>query len=630
MRSFKIIITYMALLLMAVPAMAQNYYADDATFKSALQIETQLNARYNFITDYAGVNDGVTNNFTQFQNACTGSAGAKLYIPAGSYSITVPALTSICTVPANTVFEGAGKGVTFINMIVSDSVYTNIFTLANNGVTFRNLTINLISTSTVKTSLFGLQASRVKFENCAFMGDSVEGVRVGGTATNLDTVNIIFASSALTGTPITITYTVTTGQTTAQIAQGLVNAVNANVVLTAAGVTATLDGSFVKVNQSDTLTPQASYTTSVTGSATETLTVGSSSELYLVVISGVEADDFSMLYDDVSGFHYVILKSNIMTTINRRFTFIGGYYNKNITGALNINSPSGTFDTLLIEGVQVGSVGINNVNNLPIALAHVTGARIVNNRLSGTYQNGLHFEEGSNNLVVSGNSILMTTPTATGTNGYLGTCMYFMDNNIGGTYRANNDVTIVGNDCVGSTTNVSGNGIWVATTSVAHLRWTVMSNVFSGFFNGLNAGSINGLSYIGNTLTNYSASGIGLNIAAGTNYAVISGNTIKTYTTPISSAATLSRIEANYGYNPVGVTASATVGASPATICAGSSPESHYFVQAATFSATIALGGNTVGTTTSATAPVAVNLGPNECEVVTWVTTAPTYVKSVH
>ncbi len=603
----------------------------DCTFPSVgTQIESAISAQYNYVTDFGGVAGGVTNNFTTLQTACNGSGGARLFIPAGTYAVTVPAATSLCTVPANTVIEGAGKGVTILNLTVSDTVYTNIFVLSNAGVVFKNMTINIITTSTVKTTLFGLQASNIRFENCAFTGNAVEGVRVGGTATNLDTVNIIFTSTALTGSPITITFTVTTGLTTAQIASGLVNAVNANAVLTAAGVTATLDGSFVKINQADTLIPQASYTTSVTGAATETLTIGPSSELSLVVISGTEADDFQMLFDDVTSFNYVILKSNIMTTINKRFTFRGGFYNRNITGALNINSPSGTFDGLLIEGVSIGTVGINNANNLPIALSRVTDARIVNNYLSGTYQqNAMHFEEGSNNLVVANNVVEMTAASALG-GVYGGTCMYFVDNNIGGVSRAVNNVSITGNTCVVTTANESGFAIWQAVVTTAALRWTIEGNIFSGYSSGIRLDSANGLTVVGNTLTNYAASGTGIVLGRGVTYGVVSQNSIRTYLTGLTTAATLSIVRDNYGYNPVGVSGPTTVGASPATICAASSPETNYFKQAATFTGTVALGGTVVGTTTSATAPLVVVLGPNDCEVVTWVTTAPTYVKWIH
>lgn len=91
----------------------------------------------------------------------------------------------------------------------------------------------------------------------------------------------------------------------------------------------------------------------------------------------------------------------------------------------------------------------------------------------------------------------------------------------------------------------------------------------------------------------------------------------------------------NKCWNPIGVTAPITVPASPATICAGSSRETHYYSQSATNTATVKLGsgaGPTVATLVAATTntPAVVELGSNECVVVTWSTTAPTYSRSVH
>jgi hypothetical protein len=596
----------------------------DCTFPSvATQVESSINAQYNYITDFGGVAGGVTDNFLTLRAACNASGGARLYIPAGTYAVTVPAVTTLCTVPANTVIEGAGKGVTVLNLTVSDTSYATVFLLANANVVFKNLTINVITNSTVLTTIFGLQANNVRFENCSFIGNSVEGVRVGGTSTNLDTVNIIFASTALVGTPITITFTVTTGLTTAQIASGLVNAVNANATLTAAGITATLDGSFVKINQIDTLIPQASYTTSVTGAATETLTIGPSSGLNLVTIGGTQADDFSMLNDDVTSFSYVVLKANATTTTNNRFTFRGGFYNKNITGAFNINSPSGTFNGVLIEGTTIGSVGINNANDLPIALSHVTDGRIIGNYLYGTYnQNAMHFEEGANDLIVSGNVVEMATATALGAV-YGGTCMYFVDNNIGGAgFRPVNNVTIANNVCTASTANESGFAIWQASVSLASQRWAITGNVFSGFANGVRTDVINGMTMTGNYISNNAASGNGIVLGAGVTYAMVSQNMIRTYLTGLTTAATLSVIRDNYGYNPVGA-ATVTPGASPWTYTAGSSPEDHY-VRGGTVSS-ITTGGQSIATTSGLT----IHLEPNESYVVTY-TVAPAVTKSVH
>lgn len=88
-------------------------------------------------------------------------------------------------------------------------------------------------------------------------------------------------------------------------------------------------------------------------------------------------------------------------------------------------------------------------------------------------------------------------------------------------------------------------------------------------------------------------------------------------------------VENNSNYNPVGVT-TGTVDTSPATMCSGPTPTSFYWTQSATNTATVAKAGNIIGTMSSATTVIRDDLGANECDVVTWATTAPTYTKSVH
>lgn len=102
-----------------------------------------------------------------------------------------------------------------------------------------------------------------------------ETVTVGGTVHTGDVLNVVFTSSALTGSPITVTYTVKSTDTTlALAAAGLAAAINANAVLAAAGFTAIAPAAVISVYQPTTLSPQATYGSSVTGGgATTTLTL---------------------------------------------------------------------------------------------------------------------------------------------------------------------------------------------------------------------------------------------------------------------------------------------------------------------------------------------------------------------
>jgi len=89
-------------------------------------------------------------------------------------------------------------------------------------------------------------------------------------------------------------------------------------------------------------------------------------------------------------------------------------------------------------------------------------------------------------------------------------------------------------------------------------------------------------------------------------------------------------IEDIAGYNPVGTSGPTTVGTSPATICAGSTHETHYYNQSATNTAALSIGGIEVGALGYANMYQAVELSANQCVVVTWLTTAPTYTKVIH
>lgn len=136
---------------------------------------------------------------------------------------------------------------------------------------------------------------------------------------------------------------------------------------------------------------------------------------------------------------------------------------------------------------------------------------------------------------------------------------------------------------------------------------------------------------IGPVGTGTNANGITMSGAA--DYWNINNNDLRGNTTANltnSSSGTHNNIQNNAGYNPVGVTAAANMGASPVTITAGPSPETHYVKQSATNMATIAKGGQQIAALINASTYYTIQLGPNESYVATWTTTAPTYTKDIH
>jgi RHS repeat-associated protein len=98
--------------------------------------------------------------------------------------------------------------------------------------------------------------------------DQNTSATIAGTVTTGDIVSLTVDDSALVNGPETVSYTVASGNTTTSIATGLASAINADAKLQAVGVGARSSGAVVTVG------PYTYYSTSVTGSATETLTLG--------------------------------------------------------------------------------------------------------------------------------------------------------------------------------------------------------------------------------------------------------------------------------------------------------------------------------------------------------------------
>lgn len=165
------------------------------------------------------------------------------------------------------------------------------------------------------------------------------------------------------------------------------------------------------------------------------------------------------------------------------------------------------------------------------------------------------------------------------------------------------------------------------------LRFVIVGNIFQANFGtavtvtSTQAGS--GGEIAENTITGPT---VGIVLGAGVDYVVVAENIFNAAGTAITnnSTNTHNQIYGNPGYNPVGVTAAANVAASPATITAGASPETHYVRQNGTNTATIAKGGQQIATLKEASTYYVVQLGPNEAYVVTWTTTTPTFTKDVH
>ncbi len=111
----------------------------------------------------------------------------------------------------------------------------------------------------------------------AGVASNAELATMSGSITNGDTFAVIFTSSALTGSPITITVPVVTADTLTTLAAKLAAAINANTVLAAAGVYAKSVAAVATIYQPAALSPQITYTDTEGSSATVTLSSGGTS-----------------------------------------------------------------------------------------------------------------------------------------------------------------------------------------------------------------------------------------------------------------------------------------------------------------------------------------------------------------
>lgn len=202
----------------------------------------------------------------------------------------------------------------------------------------------------------------------------------------------------------------------------------------------------------------------------------------------------------------------------------------------------------------------------------------------------------------------------------------------GFTISANEPLVTISNPVVNA---MSLSGIRNNGSQVTVIGGTVANNGQAGAAPGIIADGrmiIEGVT-IGNTGANTSQNfGVQIPVTGGDN-SIISHNDIRNNaTSPFSLVGGLTHtvITENLGYNPVGLTAGTSTGTSASTISAGSSSETHYITQSATFNAAVKSGATTLCTVATATVPCVIQLGPNESYSVTWATTQPTYSKFVH
>jgi len=186
-------------------------------------------------------------------------AGLAGGVKAVTYTVlagdTLPSIATglASALTADATLQGAGISATSSGTVV---------TLQSNST---NATTLRATTSAAATELVALNIP----------ANGVQTAVVGGVKTTGDILTVTTFDSGLAGGSQGVNYTVLAGDTLATIAAGLATAINGNANLTAIGVTAT--SSSTVLNIKSTSTNSTTYTKSLSGGATETITLAPAS-----------------------------------------------------------------------------------------------------------------------------------------------------------------------------------------------------------------------------------------------------------------------------------------------------------------------------------------------------------------
>lgn len=186
-----------------------------------------------------------------------------------------------------------------------------------------------------------VQASLVLNDN---LGDSATVV-IGGSKTTADEITLIFTNSAISGSPVDIAYTVLVGDTLTTIATALKNAINSNIALMAAGISATASSETITVhfNTDLDIIPVITYLLSMDATETVTVTAG----------SAVEGGTLTALYTGVLGnsIKVSILPGSRSTLVNVLLTAWPGKDQELYMGLPNTSAFWAALVTALSSGI---------------------------------------------------------------------------------------------------------------------------------------------------------------------------------------------------------------------------------------------------------------------------------------
>jgi hypothetical protein len=113
--------------------------------------------------------EGGDGDYAMFGRALAVSAGRRLRVPAGSYTLDFDG-TNAFSPPADVELVGDGMGVASITFVPSSNSYRNLFSLANAGFTMRDLKMTVQAQIGQTLAFFNVAANSVRIFDCDLDG----------------------------------------------------------------------------------------------------------------------------------------------------------------------------------------------------------------------------------------------------------------------------------------------------------------------------------------------------------------------------------------------------------------------------------------------------------------------------
>lgn len=189
---------------------------------------------------------------------------------------------------------------------------------------------------------------------------------------------------------------------------------------------------------------------------------------------------------EMKGISFGFLKQSDNANAHNRIRFIGNYCHDNFSSDLGINSPKGGLNDVIVQDNNCVS-NLRNDYRFAIDMAGGTDIRIINNKISGDYQQAIHIEESCDRVAIIGNSGSVS-----------GGAIFVTDNNASGTRITPKNILIKDNNFKFTGTSGSeehgiqlvydGSGAPPISNSI--ISGNMMSNFDYGYEMDLSAGNV--------------------------------------------------------------------------------------------------------------------------------------------